>query len=178
MVSIVLSALLLSHKAPKWFDTTLAGYAFKYDEKHSMAGVHDPKTGFYLMRNVECDGGVLILTLTRDRNIVTGNGYKVLGFVPKTHDNGSLQLTEKPLPSLATGHGIRIGDSPAKIRAKLGAPTKIGRSGARKQWTDWHYVWRTGEHDETLKYEQRYTFKAGKLIEVEFSRVMDDLPNQ
>ncbi len=167
-------SLALTAREPAWMDRLLAGYALKYDQKHSVTGIHDPKSGFYLIRDVECDGGVLIVTLTRDRNIVTGNGYKVVGFVPKTHDNGSLQLVEKALPNLSTGKGIAIGASTSRVRSRLGRPTKIGHSGARRQWLDWTYIWINKKED--VKYTERYTFKANKLIEVEFSRLANDLP--
>ncbi len=111
------------------------------------------------MRTVECDGGILGLVLTRDRHVVAQDGYSV----PSLGKKGDMALTTKALPSLRTGKGVVIGDSPNAVRTRLGAPTKVTPHG---RFVDYVYKGRRGDGD----HEQTYTFKAGRLIEVSFFR--------
>lgn len=152
--------LALLALAPRWLDTEIAGYALKSDPT---VGVHDPKRGYFLVRTIECDGAIVTLTLTRDRNVVSGEGYAVPAFTPREGTPGNLKLVEKPLPSLATGKGVAIGASTDAVRARLGSPTRTKPHAA---FLDYVYAWR--QHATT--HEQRYTFKAGRLIEIQFFR--------
>ena len=155
---------------PKWFDTTLAGYAFAYDATHSSVAVYDPKTHFVLVRVPECDGADMTLLLTRDRYMIAGMGYRVPDFVPPHDENGSQEMTVKAIPSLKTKHGITIGASISGVRSTLGAPSKTFKTGARKQFVNMEYAWsEPGPVEESRSYSQTYTFKQGKLIEILFS---------
>jgi len=161
---MVLSILLLvAHHPPAWFDTTLAGYKFAYDEKHGSIAVHDPKSGFFLVREIECDGGLVSLLLTRDRKVVADNGFSVTGY--SASDSVLPKVVEKPLPSLSTGKGLSIGDSEAKLKALYGKPKSVQFEGNAKQFRVCSYKLKTD-----ADYEARYTFKVGKLIEVSLFR--------
>ncbi|HLK16553.1 MAG TPA: hypothetical protein VKT78_17235, partial [Fimbriimonadaceae bacterium] len=152
--------------APRWLDFSIAGYAFAYDEKHTVTTVHDKKRGFFIKREVECDGGLLSLELTRDRHDV------LEAFDMEGHPL-SPSSVEKPLPSLTTGKGVTIGDSPATVAKRLGKPTKVERTGSRGQYLDYEYVWqepKSGDDDLQASYDEVYTFKKGKLIQIVFSR--------
>lgn len=162
MVSLAAFALLAT--LPRGIDRGMAGYALAYDPKHGSVGVHDPRRGFYLIRSIDCDGAMVTLLLTRDRNEVAEMGYRVPGFVPQSGENGSSALEERPLPSLRTPKGVAIGDSPAAVRARLGAPTRTRPHGP---FLDLVYVWKPKQE---APHEQRYTFKQGRLIELEFVR--------
>ena len=160
------------HGQPAWFDTMLAGYAFEYDEQHRPITVHDAKTGFYLVRSVDCDGAFVRLLLTRDRKLVSEMGVGVPGF----NDADPYEIAvEKPLPSLSTGKGLKIGDSEARMRALLGSPSKASVEGSRSQFRVCSYKWKSPKNkdDISVTYDQRYTFKAGRLIEVEFWKSAD-----
>jgi hypothetical protein len=175
MVFATLTALMLSrplsgHHQPKWLDQSLAGYAFEYDEKHGQAGVFDSKSGFFILREIDCDGAVVSLTLTKDRNIATSQGYLVPDFTPKTGSPGSNPLTVKSLPSLSTGKGVTIGDSGAQVQSRLGSPTLRHHTGERKQYVELVYSWKDGKADNDFRYTETYTFKAGKLIQIDFLR--------
>lgn len=166
-------ALLAPAVAPRWLDDSLAGYAFAYDETHKGVGVRDPKTGFMLLRNIECDSGLLTLILTRDRREVVAQGFKVPGIRTQEGYEGEMPILAKALPRLKTGKGLAIGDSPDSVRARLGKPTHTKRHGP---FVDYVYSARFAHYDpwikDTLKatYEQRYVFKTGRLIEVRFFR--------
>jgi len=163
------------HSPPAWMDWMLAGYALASGVKHNDVGVFDPSNGYYLVRDLECDGGFITVLLTRDRREVCGEGY----FVPNYHpayrpdgvENGTMKLRVGTLRSLSSGHGVGIGDTPEAVRARLGVPTKVAREGGHRQYLAWSYVWVQGfTHDDQVTYTEKYTFKAGKLIEMCFSQ--------
>ncbi len=162
MLALLATAVIGS--APRWFDTMVAGYALTYDETRKPIGISDPKSGFFLLRTVECDGALLGLVLTQDRHVIANEGYAV----PSIKAEGDMKLTVKPLPSLGTGKGVKIGDGTSQVQVKLGKPTRIERSGARKQFVDYVYIWPHGKSDTDGKDTQTYTFKANRLVEVNF----------
>ncbi len=164
---------------PAWFDRMLAGYELQYDQKHGQAGVYDAKTGYFLIRDIECDGGIVSVFLTRDRHMVSNASYKVPNFTPNPDEGaGSQPLTNKPLSSLSTGKGVTIGFSRAQMEAKLGKPTQVKHSGPRKQFVDCIYRWQDKPGEEGITYEETYTFKEGKLIQIEFLKTANDLPGK
>lgn len=175
--AMLISALIVgslmgsgSGKAPTWLDLKVAGYALKFDDQNPMIGVHDAKSGFYLVRGVECDGAHLRVTLTRDRKIVSDEGYQIPGYKPVDGIERYLTLKEKPLSTLSTGKGIKIGDSPQRVRTLLGAATKTQKTGSRKQFDEMTYFWRDVKNGEGWEWTNTYTFKGGKLIEISFNR--------
>lgn len=169
---LIALALAGSGKAPAWFDRSVAGYALQYDETHGQAGIHDPKTNYYLLRSIECDGAHLTVILTRDRTIMTSNGYRVPNFKDPSGAEGYTAVVEKPLSSLSTSKGVRIGDTPSQVKARLGKPTEIKTTGSRKQFVELDYVWRDIKNGEGHIWTNSYTFKQGKLIEITFNREM------
>ncbi|HVT13055.1 MAG TPA: hypothetical protein VHE55_12395 [Fimbriimonadaceae bacterium] len=159
MIASLCIALIIHQ--PKWFCTKLSGYDI---EKRSDIGIYDSKSGFYLCSTSECDGGYYSLVLTRDRNVVTECGYLVPNFTPREHDNGTVRLHYRPLRSLSTAKGVKIGDTPAEVRLLLGKPSKTERD----EFLTYHYKW--SDKDSRPDYDQSYVFKAGKLIEIRFDR--------
>jgi len=152
---------------PKWFDNMLAGYLLGYDGTRSNIGVYDKGKGHYLIRNVECDGGHLMLILTRDRRIIEMLNYDAPNYKHKKYP-GEWKLVEKKLPSLSTGKGVKIGSTPSALTAKLGKPTEIKRTGKSKQYTEYRYIWTDTKNGEGTESANVYTFKSGKLIEISF----------
>lgn len=142
-------------KAPAWFDRSIAGYVLAYDEQHGQTFVRDPKSGFFILRTIECDGAHVSLLLTRDSKLTSG--YQT-------------EYQKKPITPLSTGKGIRIGDSQAAVRKKLGTPTKNLRTGDRKQFVEYRYEWHDVKNGEGHDWANVYTFKQGKLIEIWFQR--------
>jgi hypothetical protein len=168
LISVALLPRHSTHK-PAWFDEMLAGYALAYDQKHSQVAVYDPGTGFMLIREPECDGGDMTLLLTRDRYEVDKMGYKVPHFAAGTTvDDGSRKLVEKALPSLATGKGVKIGDSPQRMMRLLKGHPHRERSGNRDQFVSYKYSFKESPGELSKSYDETYTFKSGKLIEVMF----------
>ena len=148
--ALIVPHLVLLAAPPRWLDRTIAGYALAYDRDHSVVTVTDPRTGYSLLRTVDCDGALLGLILTRDRATLEGQGYGVREFAPMA------------LPSLRTGKGVAIGDAPSAVRARLGPPTRA----TAKEWT---YRRRTSGHEPQTD-TQTYTFAKGRLVEVAFLR--------
>jgi len=136
-------------KQPSWLDFSIASYILRYDEQHEVMAVHDKKTGYYLTRTVDCDGAIVTITLTKDKSQIEG-----------------MKIIDKPLPSLSTGKGITIGDSPERVRKILGKPTDIDKDGG----VTYTYQWETKVHGNDGEYDNIYTFKKGKLVEIEFWR--------
>jgi hypothetical protein len=167
--AIALTGLLFGpNKPPAWLDTKLAGYVLVHDESHNVLCVYDKGTGYFLERGAECDGAIQWLVLTRDRNIPANEGYAIPGFVPKDRSAGTEKLILKALPSLSTGKGVKIGDTPSQLTRRLGKPTTIEKGGSRKQFTDYVFKWADGHGEMASHYVERYVFKAGKLIEIHF----------
>ena len=159
-----------THKAPAWLDYSIATYILRADETHEALAVFDAKTGYFLIRDNECDGGIITLILTKDRNEVANLGYRVPNFKRSDNEESILKLTFKSLPSLSTGLGIRIGDSEATLTKRFGKPKEINISGSRDQFTEYNYKWKTRKDDSDGEFDETYIFKAGKLIEIMFVR--------
>jgi hypothetical protein len=145
--------------------------------------IYDPATGYMLVGGVGCGGSSYGETLTRDRYEVARKYHEVPGFKPLYGvKNGSEEMTvsSKPL-KLVTGNGVRIGDTPSQVVARLGRPTRIKSTGNRHQFRVFHYHWHDAWSDgppghvdqDGTTYEQDYTFKKGKLIEIRYDAVDD-----
>lgn len=170
MIALALSAVigLASHTStPGWLDNKVAGYVMDGGSEDSNIGVYDKRSGFFMIRDFECDGAIKSILLTRDRKLVADQGFYVPGFSPNDR-RGYSKLIEKPLRSLETGKGVKIGDSQADVRRRLGFPTEAKHTGARKQFVDYEYRLHVGKGDDAEVDEQRYTFKANKLIQIDF----------
>ena len=61
-----------------------------------------------------------------------------------------------------TSKGVKIGDNESQIVARLGRPHKIERGGSVM-------VFRYGSNTDRSGYDEAYTFRAGRLIEIQFS---------
>ncbi len=171
MVALVAAAVLGMNSGPnhrpRWYDDMLAGYALAYDKAHSTVGVYDPKSRYMLVRTVDCDGADVMLLLTRDRNKIREFGYKIPDGTPAKE--GQVQtMNVKPLPSLTTGKGPKIGDPPSRIEQVLGHGHKTSRTGPARQFLNYQYLLVAGKGDEATSYDETYTFKQGKLIEISF----------
>lgn len=151
-------------------DWNLAGYKLASGEENGIFGLFDPATGFYMMRDIECDGADVILTLTRDRHVIYDAGYSVPSLGPKFPDEGRRKLDTKGLASLKTGKGVAIGDPTSRVRSKLGHPTTIKHTGDRKQYLTYEYKWTDKSNGDRADYIETYTFRDNKLIEIIFDQ--------
>jgi len=170
MTSFILACIILGPNKPhfpKWYDNMLAGYELAYDEKHNALGVFDARTGFMLIRDVECDGAVVELLLTRDRKeVVHDYSYIAPNYKPAKGEGAVLQMVKKPLPSLKTGKGITIGDTRLAVQAKLGRPTKIEK---KVPYVSFMYEFSSGKTENERDYSETYTFRGNKLVEISFA---------
>lgn len=135
---------------------------------------HDPKSGYYLYKSMECDGAHRLITLTRDRRMVMESGFEVARFGRKKDDVPRTKIEERAL-TLATKHGIAIGMSREAVVEKLGPPTRTAVRGASKQYWCALYkkvVMEDRENGAVLR--NTYIFKDGKLIEIAIS--LDSIP--
>jgi hypothetical protein len=71
------------------------------------------------------------------------------------------------LPSMATGHGITIGDTPAQVLRKIGLPTTASPAERSSKQCVFTYVYRWREGVCTLEHRSVYTFRKGRLWAIE-----------
>jgi hypothetical protein len=161
----------IAPKFPAWMDWTIAGYALKYDEVHSPITIHDHRSGYYLVRAVDCDGAYLSLYLTKDKKFLKEIGTDL-------NEEGGQRDGDSPiaknLPALKTGKGISIGDTPTQIRHLLGKPTSEIRDRVKKSKLKLTYRFITGKNDDAVTYEETYSFQNGKLAVIAFYRSSGD----
>jgi hypothetical protein len=118
--------------------------------------VYDSRTGYYLVRWRECCGGPTGLLLTPSRQ--------------KAAEEVDLEsLKTRPIRSLATGHGVAIGDTLQTVRQKLGMPTRLPRRGRRAQEWTYTYLYRYPDGASVMEYRADYTFRDGRLRQIELA---------
>ena len=135
---------------------------------------HDPKSGYYLYKSMDCDGGHTAITLTKDRRMVTESGFEVARFGRKPEEAPGNNIEERAL-DLVTKHGIRIGMSREEVVAKLGAPTKTAVRGKQKEF--WCALYKKMQMEDKVNgrvLRNTYIFKNDKLIEMAIN--LDSIP--
>lgn len=135
---------------------------------------HDPASGYYLYKSMECDGAHTLLTLTKDRRMVTESGFEVARFRRKQENAGGMKIEERKL-DLATKHGIRIGMTRDEVIEKLGKPTRTALRGANKEF--WCALYKKADMEDRATgrvLRNTYIFKHGKLIELAIN--LDSIP--
>ena len=135
---------------------------------------HDPKSGYYLYKSMDCDGAHTSITLTKDRRMVTESGFEVARFGRKPQEAAGNKIDERAL-DLVTKHGIRIGMSRAEVVAKLGPPTKTAVRGNQKEF--WCALYKKAEMEDKVTGQvlrNTYIFKNDKLIEMAIN--LDSIP--
>jgi hypothetical protein len=73
------------------------------------------------------------------------------------------------LPSLATGHGVVIGDTPRQVQRKIGKPTRTRRTGRKWQQRIDTYSARIRDRRGPWQYQAVYTYRKGRLWAVELT---------
>jgi len=135
---------------------------------------HDPESGYYLYKSMDCDGAHTHITLTKDRRMVTESGYEVARFGRKPEDSAGAKIEERKL-DLSTLNGIRIGMSRDEVVSKLGAPTRTAVRGKEKEY--WCALYKKVAMDDRVTgrvLRNTYIFKHGKLIELSIN--LDAIP--
>jgi hypothetical protein len=127
---------------------------------------HDPKSGYYLYKSMDCDGAHTSITLTKDRRMVVESGFEVARFGRKPEEAAGNKIEERAL-DLTTKHGIRIGMTRDEVTAKLGPPTKTAVRGKNKEF--WCALYKKVEKQDKVSgriLRNTYIFKNDKLIEI------------
>ena len=135
---------------------------------------HDPESGYYLYKTIDCDGAHVQVTLTKDRRMVLDCGFEVARFGRKPEEGPGTGIEDRKL-ELATKNGIRIGMTRQEVVEKLGAPTRTAvRGNAREYWCALYkkVVMKDRERGHVLR--NTYIFKHGKLIEIAIN--LDSVP--
>jgi hypothetical protein len=135
---------------------------------------HDPASGYYLYKSMDCDGAHTSITLTRDRRMVTDSGFEVARFGRKPEQGAGARIEERKL-DLVTSHGIRIGMTRAEVVAKVGEPTRTAVRGGDGEY--WCALYKKVEMADKLSgrvLRNTYIFKNDKLIELAIS--LDSIP--
>ena len=135
---------------------------------------HDPSSGYYLYKSMDCDGAHTGITLTKDRRMVLESGFEVARFGRKPEDAPGNKIDERAL-ELTTKHGIRIGMTRNEVIAKLGQPTKTAVRGKKKEF--WCALYKKIEMEDKVSgrvLRNTYIFKNDKLIEISIN--LDSIP--
>ena len=135
---------------------------------------HDPESGYYLYKTIDCDGAHVSVTLTKDRRMVLDCGFEVARFGRKPEETPGTTIEDRKL-ELATKNGIRIGMTRQEVEDKLGKPTRTAVRGGEKQYWCALYkkvVMKDRERGHVLR--NTYIFKHGKLIEIAIN--LDSVP--
>jgi hypothetical protein len=109
---------------------------------------HDPKSGYYVCKNIDCDA-IVTVRLTKDRRMVNNS------------DN-----IERPL-ELSTKHGIRIGMTRDEVLRRLGQPNRTAVRGSKEEY--WCALYMKIDTKAQQALNNTYIFKQGKLIEIEIT---------
>jgi hypothetical protein len=156
---------------PKSMSVSVAGVRVDQREPFHLAW-HDAKTGYFVYKTFECDGGHVSLTLTRDRR-GAGYVYDTSRFGRKPYEEAKEQIVDRSFP-LATGHGIKIGMVRAELTRRLGKPYRVAVRGPKREFWCAMYKQVAGKKDSGVVLRNTYIFKHGKLIEVSLNH--DRLP--
>ncbi len=135
---------------------------------------HDPKSGYYLYKSMDCDGAHTSITLTKDRRMVTESGFEVARFGRKPEEAPGTKIDERAF-ELATKHGVRIGMSRDEVVGKLGTPAKTAVRGKQKEF--WCALYKDVQMEDKVSgriLRNTYIFKDGKLIEIAIN--LDSFP--
>lgn len=140
-------------KAPLEF--LLAGYTI---EKSNEVYLRDPKTGYVLMRNGDCDGALKRIQL-----------YPSVEDMARNNDPDwvhGLTFQTKPL-TLETGRGIRVGDRPERVFREMGKPTWRGGSAYVPEEEVWSYHHIVGTKKSGVEYRTLFRFRRGRVTGIE-----------
>ena len=140
----------------------------------SYACWHDPKSGYYLYKSMDCDGAHTSITLTKDRRMVQESGFEVARFGRKPEEGAGAKIEERAFDPV-TKHGIRIGMSREEVVAKLGSPSKTAVRGSNKEY--WCALYKKVQMQDRVTgrvLRNTYIFKNDKLIEIAIN--LDSVP--
>src|SRR5688572_26752360 len=121
----LLSTASAGANRPRFVTDTVAGVQLTEGEE---IRAYDPRTGYYLVRWRECCGGPSGLVLTRSKQRA------------EEHANVDAAVHRR-FRSLATGHGVAIGDTLQAVRSKLGMPTRLPRRGKQPGELTYTYLY-------------------------------------
>ena len=154
VLGLAAAAGATGHKQPP-AERLLAGYT---TEKHDSVRLRDTKTGYYLVRQSECDGSHLHLALYRDSTCL--KDWLEPG---KTVPTGRLR-------SVQTGRGLGIGDTSSRIRRIMGTPTWQGGSRYSRGESVWSYHHLIGTRAKGVEYITVVRFRNGLVTGIELDR--------
>lgn len=157
------------------FNLTVATSGMSAEAREITYGCwHDPQSGYYLYKSMDCDGAHTSITLTKDRRMVTESGFEVARFGRKPKESAGTKIEERSF-DLTTKHGIRIGMSRDEVTGILGAPTRTAVRGKDRQF--WCALYKKVEMDDKVNgrvLRNTYIFKNDKLIEIAIN--LDSIP--
>ena len=169
----MLATILLLTAWPSHFTVAVGGMSA--ERRTITSGCwHDPESGYYLYKSMDCDGAHTHIMLTKDRRMVAESGYEVARFGRKPEEGAGAKIEERKL-DLTTLNGIRIGMSRDEVVSKLGPPTRTALRGQEKEYWCALYKKVTMENRVTgAVLRNTYIFKHGKLIELSIN--LDRIP--
>lgn len=172
MVNLLLAAIILA-PWPKNIAVS-AGGLNATDYEPTNACWRDPKTGYYIYKNMECDGGHRAITITKDRRVLEEAGYDTTRFGRKPKEWMPYKIETRPFPASA-GNGVRMGMTKSSLLKKLGKPAKTAVRGKRGEF--WCALYKKADLDakkEGQVLRNTYIFKNGRLVEMKIN--LDSVP--
>jgi hypothetical protein len=156
MLGLIALRVCLGPARPAWVPHDLAGFVIGRGKESAQIKRRDTKSGFWICRTLECDGGHVTLMLTKDRAILP---------VPDGWDPESKKAAN--FRYLGTDRGIRIGITESQATDKIGMPLKRKLDGPYVRTS---YEWKNLKNGEGYIFSQELVFKKGKLIEISVGR--------
>lgn len=140
MLAIVAPVLFFAAAWPA--NLTIAAAGMSAEARTVSVGCwHDPASGYYLYKSMNCDGAH---ERHLDQRSQDGDrtGFEVARFGRKPDEAAGASIEERKL-ELVTKNGIHIGMSREEVVGKLGEPTRTEVRGAKKQyWCALYKRWR------------------------------------
>lgn len=158
----VISLGILLAVWPSYLTVSVAGMSAE-SRQITQGCWHDPKTGYYLYKGIECDGAHASITLTKDRRMVSESGFKVPSLTHKQEYFRETQVDERPI-QLSTKNSVRIGMSRDEVLHRLGKPVLTAVRGKNSEY--WCALYKKVNRKDELMLRNTYIFKHGKLIEI------------
>lgn len=168
----MLSLLIMAIAWPSNMCVSMAGLSVESREL-TAACWHDPKSGFFAVKTLDCDGAHRMVMLTKDRRVVNDYGYDTTRFGRAPKDDWTGNKVEDHPFAAKTKHGVAIGDTKSRVLAKLGRPTKS----VTKKGIYWCALYKKVVMDDKENgsvLRNTYIFKNGKLIEIMLN--LDSIP--
>lgn len=140
----------------------------------SQLAYHDPKSGYFLVKTLDCDGAHRQVLLTRDRRILVDMNYDTSRFGRAPMEFAEQKVIDRAFP-LVANNKVKVGMGKTDVLRLLGKPSKTAIRGKNREFDCLLYKHVAMQSKEDgLVLRNTYIFKHGKLIEMSLN--LDGIP--